>query len=87
MPQTISLESLYRRKNVKTSYFEVWLNGGYFENVEDLKGKQRKCHQQRQGIMSKKLATIITDIDIEFNETKLLLKDFNGIKSKLFLLS
>ena len=57
---------------------------GIFENVEDLKGKQKEnvINFQEQGLMSKKLATIITDIDIEFNETKLLLKEFNREKIK-----
>ena len=57
---------------------------GIFENVEDLKGKQKEnvINFQEQGLMSKKLATIITDIDIEFNETKLLLKEFNRDKIK-----
>ena len=57
---------------------------GIFKNVEDLKGKQKEnvINFQEQGLMSKKLATIITDIDIEFNETKLLLKEFNRDKIK-----
>ena len=57
---------------------------GIFENVEDLKGKQKEnvINFREQGLMSKKLATIITDIDLEFDENKLLLKELNREKIK-----
>ena len=57
---------------------------GIFENVEDLKGKQKEnvIAFKDQGLMSKKLATIIIDIDLEFDEKKLLLKDLDREKIK-----
>ena len=57
---------------------------GIFENVEDLKGKQKEnvIAFKEQGLMSKKLATIIIDIDLEFDEKKLLLKDLDREKIK-----
>lgn len=57
---------------------------GIFENVEDLKGKQKEnvIAFKEQGLMSKKLATIIIDIDLEFDETKLLLKELDREKIK-----
>ncbi|MDA7761986.1 DNA polymerase I [Crocinitomicaceae bacterium] len=57
---------------------------GIFENVEDLKGKQKEnvIAFKDQGLMSKKLATIIIDIDLEFDENKLLLKELDREKIK-----
>ena len=57
---------------------------GLFDHVEDLKGKQKEnvITYKEQGLMSKKLATIITDIDLEFDENKLLLKDLDREKIK-----
>lgn len=57
---------------------------GIFENVEDLKGKQKEnvIAFKDQGLMSKKLATIIIDIDLEFDEKKLLLKELDREKIK-----
>lgn len=57
---------------------------GIFENVEDLKGKQKEnvIAFKDQGLMSKKLATIIVDIDLEFDEKKLLLKELDREKIK-----
>jgi len=42
-------------------------------NVEDLKGKQKEniINFAEQGLISKKLATIILDVDVEFNEEDL----------------
>lgn len=44
-----------------------------FENVEDLKGKQKEnvINFEEQGRISKSLATIITDLEVEFNEEHL----------------
>jgi len=41
-----------------------------FENVDKLKGKQQEVFQtyKHQGLLSKKLVTIITDVPIEFDE-------------------
>lgn len=57
---------------------------GIFENVEDLKGKQKEnvINFQEQGIISKKLATIITDLDVEFNEEHLIMCDVDTEKVK-----
>ncbi len=57
---------------------------GIFENVEDLKGKQKEnvIAFKDQGLMSKKLATIIVDIDLKFDEKKLLLKELDREKIK-----
>ena len=51
---------------------------GLIENVEELKGKQKEnvINFKDQGLLSKKLATIITDIELEFDEQKLLLKEY-----------
>ena len=45
---------------------------GLIENVEDLKGKQKEnvIEFGAQGLLSKKLATIITDVDVAFEEEK-----------------
>lgn len=57
---------------------------GIFANVEDLKGKQKEnvINFQEQGIISKKLATIITDLDVEFNEEHLVMCDVDTEKVK-----
>ena len=57
---------------------------GLIKNTEELKGKQKEnvIAYQKQGLLSKKLATIITDIDLEFDENKLLLKDLDREKIK-----
>ena len=57
---------------------------GIFANVEDLKGKQKEnvINFQEQGIISKKLATIIVDLDVEFNEDHLIMCDVDAEKVK-----
>lgn len=57
---------------------------GLIENAEELKGKQREnvINFKDQGLLSKKLATIITDIELEFDEHKLLLKELDRKKIK-----
>jgi DNA polymerase-1 len=57
---------------------------GIFANVEDLKGKQKEnvINFQEQGIISKKLATIIVDLDVEFNEEHLIMCDVDTEKVK-----
>ena len=54
------------------------------KNVEDLKGKQKEnvITFQEQGLLSKKLATIITDIDLPFDEGKLMAQPINRDKIK-----
>ena len=46
-----------------------------FENVDDLKGKQKEnvIHFEEQGRISKNLATIIIDLEVEFNEDHLVM--------------
>lgn len=53
-------------------------------NTDKLKGKQRENVEQfaEQGLLSKKLATIITDVPIEFNESELEYTGFNDEKLK-----
>ncbi|GAB5417362.1 MAG: DNA polymerase I [Crocinitomicaceae bacterium] len=48
---------------------------GIIENSDQLKGKQKENVENfaQQGIMSKSLATIITDVPVEFNEEDLVL--------------
>lgn len=55
-----------------------------FANVNDLKGKMKEnvINFQHQGEMSKMLATIITDVDIELNEDELLLSPYDPEKIK-----
>ena len=57
---------------------------GLIANVEELKGKQKEnvINFQDQGLLSKKLATIITDIELEFDEQKLSLKELDRKKIK-----
>lgn len=55
---------------------------GIIENVGDLKGKQKENIETyaEQGLLSKKLATIITDIDVEFDEENLKMCDLDADK-------
>lgn len=57
---------------------------GLLKNVEDLKGKQKEnvINFGDQGLLSKKLATIITDVTVEFNEEKLKIKTVDKEKLK-----
>jgi len=52
------------------------------ENTEDLKGKQKEnvINYADQGRMSKLLATIIVDVDVEFDEKKLKLTPYDNEK-------
>lgn len=53
-------------------------------NAEDLKGKQKEnvINFAEQGRVSKMLATIITDVDVEFNEEHLIMCDVDTEKVK-----
>lgn len=55
---------------------------GIIENVGDLKGKQKENIETyaEQGLLSKKLATIITDLDVEFDEENLKMCDLDAEK-------
>ncbi len=55
---------------------------GIIENSDQLKGKQKENVETyaEQGILSKKLATIITDIDVEFNDEDLIMSELNPEK-------
>ena len=57
---------------------------GILENTHQLKGKQRENLENfaEQGRMSKSLATIITDVDVEFNEDDLIMCPVNDEKVK-----
>ena len=52
---------------------------GLIENAHELKGKQKEnvINFAEQGLMSKKLATIILDVPIEFNEKELQVEPLN----------
>ncbi|NVK66888.1 MAG: DNA polymerase I [Flavobacteriales bacterium] len=55
---------------------------GIIENVDQLKGKQKENIETyaAQGLMSKSLATIITDVEVEFNEEDLVLSPYDDSK-------
>jgi DNA polymerase-1 len=55
---------------------------GIIENVDQLKGKQKENIENyaAQGLMSKSLATIITDVEVEFNEEDLVLSPYDETK-------
>ena len=57
---------------------------GIIENVEELKGKQKEnvIEFGAQGLLSKKLATIITNVDMAFEEDKLKVKPIDKEKLK-----
>ena len=57
---------------------------GILENSGELKGKQKENVETyaEQGLLSKKLATIITDIDVEFNDEDLEICPFDSEKVK-----
>lgn len=55
---------------------------GIIENAHELKGKQRENVENfaEQGLMSKSLATIILDVEVEFNEEDLVISPYDGEK-------
>ncbi len=57
---------------------------GIIENSSELKGKQRENIENfaAQGMMSKSLATIILDVDVELNEKDLVVSPINADKIK-----
>lgn len=57
---------------------------GIIANSDQLKGKLKENIEQfaEQGLMSKKLATIITEIDVEFNEQDLQVSEYDAEKVK-----
>ncbi|MCF8415981.1 MAG: DNA polymerase I [Crocinitomicaceae bacterium] len=71
-------------KTAKTLIQKYGSMEAIFENVEDLKGKQKEnvINFQEQGLISKKLATIIVDLDVEFNEEHLIMCDVDTEKVK-----
>jgi DNA polymerase-1 len=71
-------------KTAKTLIQKYGSMEAIFENVEDLKGKQKEnvINFQAQGLISKKLATIIVDLDVEFNEEHLIMCDVDTEKVK-----
>ncbi len=57
---------------------------GLIEHADELKGKQKEnvINFAEQGLLSKKLATIITDVDVEFDEVSLRLDEPDEEKVK-----
>ena len=57
---------------------------GIIENADQLKGKQKENIENfaEQGMMSKSLATIITDVKVDFIEEDLVLSPYDGDKIK-----
>ncbi len=57
---------------------------GIIEHAHELKGKQRENIENfaEQGLMSKSLATIVLDVDVEFNEGDLVLSPYDEEKIK-----
>jgi len=55
---------------------------GIIEHSSELKGKQRENIENfsAQGLMSKMLATIILDVDVQLNEKNMVVSDFNPEK-------
>jgi DNA polymerase-1 len=53
---------------------------GLLENAHKLKGKQKENveNNKEMGLLSKKLATIILDVPVAFEEERLLVKEFNN---------
>ena len=53
---------------------------GLIAHAEELKGKQKEnvINFAEQGLLSKQLATIITDVDVEFNENELVMCDVDA---------
>ncbi|QAR30032.1 DNA polymerase I [Ornithobacterium rhinotracheale] len=58
---------------------------GLYEHLSDLKGKQKTnvAENREQAFLSKKLATILTDAPVEFNEESLIVEqpDFDKVKA------
>jgi DNA polymerase I len=71
-------------KTAKTLIQQYGSMENIFANVNDLKGKMKEnvINFQHQGEMSKMLATIITDVDIEFDEEALVLSPIDAEKVK-----
>ncbi len=57
---------------------------GIIKNADQLKGKQKENIENfaQQGLMSKSLATIITDVEVDFNEEELVLSPADSEKIK-----
>lgn len=55
---------------------------GIIENAHELKGKQRENIENfaQQGLMSKSLATIVVDVEVEFNEEDLVVSPYDVAK-------
>ncbi len=55
---------------------------GIIEHAHELKGKQRENIENfaQQGLMSKSLATIVTDVEVEFNEEDLVVSPYDVAK-------
>jgi DNA polymerase-1 len=71
-------------KTAKTLIAKYGSMENIFEHTHELKGKQQEnvINFQEQGLVSKMLATIITDLDVEFDEEKLVMCDVDAEKVK-----
>jgi DNA polymerase-1 len=71
-------------KTAKTLIAKYGSMENLFEHTHELKGKQQEnvINFQEQGRVSKMLATIITDLDVEFDEDKLVMCDVDSEKVK-----
>ncbi|MFY7669283.1 MAG: DNA polymerase I [Crocinitomicaceae bacterium] len=71
-------------KTAKTLIAKYGSMENLFEHTHELKGKQQEnvINFQEQGLVSKMLATIITDLDVEFDEEKLVMCDVDAEKVK-----
>lgn len=71
-------------KTAKTLIAKYGSMENLFEHTHELKGKQQEnvINFQEQGRVSKMLATIITDLDVEFDEEKLVMCDVDTEKVK-----
>ena len=68
----------YRNQSEKTSKILIQKYGSVenlIEHAHELKGKQQEnvINFAQQGLESKLLATIVTDLDVEFNEDDLIM--------------
>lgn len=71
-------------KTAKTLIAKYGSMENLFEHTHELKGKQQEnvINFKEQGLVSKMLATIITDLEVEFDEDKLVMCDVDVEKVK-----
>ena len=71
-------------KTAKTLIAKYGSMENLFEHAHELKGKQQEnvINFKEQGLVSKMLATIVTDLEVEFDEEKLVMCDVDAEKVK-----